>query len=85
MHEARAGKMGDVIGEAKVLVKNYIYKLRTGEFGVNVWIDAESMLREIDGTGLLSSCSRRPISIIQFLRGLRQRRFARLYHEGQRR
>jgi len=35
MHEAKAGKMSDVIGEATVMVK-ITPKLRTGEFGVNV-------------------------------------------------
>jgi len=35
MHEARAGKMSDVIEEDKVWLKNRP-KLRTGEFGVNV-------------------------------------------------
>jgi len=36
MHEAGAGKMSDVIREAKVLVKDYTYKLRAGEFAMNV-------------------------------------------------
>ena len=52
MHEARAGNMSDVIVEAKVLVKNYTCRLRTGEFGVNVWVYAELRLREIHGYGI---------------------------------
>ena len=49
MHEARAGKMSNVIGEANVWW-NIAPKLRTGEFGVNVWVEAESRLMEIDGS-----------------------------------
>ena len=75
MHEARAGNMSGVIGEAKVLVKNCTYKLRTGEFGVNVRVDVESRLREIDGSRIFFNCSRRPMSINSVFEGLRQRRF----------
>ena len=39
MHEARSGKMCDVIGQAKVLVKTITPKMRTGEFVVNAWVD----------------------------------------------
>ena len=67
--------MGDVIGEAKILVKDYTYRLRTGEFGVKVWVDAESMLREIEGSGILFNWSRRPISMNSVLEGFRHRRF----------
>ena len=45
MHEARATKMSDVAGEVKVLVK-MTSKLRIGEFGVKVWVEAESRLEE---------------------------------------
>ena len=46
MHEARARRPSDVIRETKVLVKN---RLRTGQVGVNVWVEAESRLREWTG------------------------------------
>src|SRR6218665_2295111 len=61
MHKAEAGKMSAVIGVAKVLVK-ITQTFRTGEFGVNVRVDAKSRLREIDGSGIFFSSSRRPIS-----------------------
>jgi len=50
--EARSGKMCDVVGETKVLVKKIRPKLRTGEFRVtvwNMWVDAVSRLKKIDG------------------------------------
>jgi len=40
MHEARAGKMSDVIGEAKVLVKNY-----TLVAAMRVWSESVSRCR----------------------------------------
>ena len=55
MHEARARKLSDVIRETKVLVKKITPKLRTGEVGVNVWVEAESGLREMDGSGIFLS------------------------------
>jgi len=54
MHEARARKLSDVIRETKVLGK-ITPKLRTGEVGVNVWVEDESRLREMDGTGIFLS------------------------------
>jgi len=51
MHKARAGKMSDVIREAKFW-SNITPKLRTGEFCGNVRVDAESRLRGIDGFGV---------------------------------
>ena len=51
MDEAIAGKMSDVIGGVKDLLKKSTPKLQTGEFSVNVWVDAESRLREIYGFG----------------------------------
>ena len=56
-------------------------KLRTGEFGVNVWVDAESRLREIDGSGIFFNYSRRPMSINSVFEGSRQRRFPLHYSE----
>jgi len=38
MHEARMGKMGDVIGEGNVLVKNYTSGCEQ-RFAVNVWVN----------------------------------------------
>ena len=85
MHEGRPEKMNDVIVEAKVLVVglNYTYmcKLRTGEFVLNVWVDAESMLSDIDGSGIFLNCSRRPISINSVFEGLRHRRFEVIQEE----
>ena len=52
MHEARARKLSDVIRETKFLLK-ITPKLRTGEVGVNVWVEAESRLMEMDGSGIL--------------------------------
>ena len=60
MHEAGAGKLSYVIREDKVLVK-FTSELPTGEVGVNVWVDAESKLREIDGSGIFLSCCREPV------------------------
>ena len=74
MHKARAGKMGDVIGEAKLWSK-ITPRLRTGEFAVEVWVDAQSRLTEIDGSGNFFSWSRRPISMNSVLEGFRHRRF----------
>ena len=36
---------------------------------MNVWVDAESRLREIEGSGIFLSCSRRPISMNSVLEG----------------
>jgi len=50
-------------------------KFRTGEVGVNAWVDVEPRLKEIDGSGIFFSCSRRPMTINSVFEGLRQRRF----------
>ena len=77
--EARSGKMCDVVGETKVLVKKIRPKLRTGEFRVtvwNMWVDAVSRLKKIDGGfGIFLSCSRRPINMNSVLERFRHRRF----------
>ena len=43
MHEESTGKRGKVIEEGNVLVRihtyMYMYRLWTGEFAVNVWMD----------------------------------------------
>ena len=56
-------------------------KLRTEEFEVNVWVNEESRLREIDGSGIFFSCSRRPMSINSVFEGFRQRRFEVIQEE----
>lgn len=43
MHEARARKMSDVIGEAKILDIKITPLFK-------VWVEAESILMEIDGS-----------------------------------
>ena len=50
-------------------------RFRTGEFAEKVWLEEESLLKEIEGSGIFLSCSLRPISINSVLEGLRQRRF----------
>src|SRR6218665_3902657 len=74
MHEARTGKMSDVIGEAKVLVKNYTYVAYS-----KVWSECVSRCRvKVKGfslVGIFFSCSRRPMSINSVFEGFRQRRF----------
>jgi len=53
----KAGRLSDVIraSEEPRFWSKITPKLRTGEFGVNVWVEAESMLREIDGSGIFLS------------------------------
>ena len=45
MHETRARELSDVIREAKVWAK-ITPKLRTGEVGVNVWVEAEYISKQ---------------------------------------
>ena len=77
MHEARARNMSDVIGQAKVFVRNYTQV----EFGANVWVDEESKLKEIDGSEIFFNCSRMPMSINSVFEGFRQRRFEAIQEE----
>jgi len=61
IHEARAGKMHDVIGEAKVLATCRPIRCEQTSF-----FDSCQGLREIDGSRIPLSYSRRQLSIIQF-------------------
>ena len=48
---------------------------------MNVWVDTESRLREIEGSGIFLSCSRRPIRMNSVLEGFRHNRFEVIQEE----
>jgi len=50
-------------------------RFRTGEFAVNVCVGVESVLRKIEGSGILFSWSRRPMRMNSVLVGFKQSRF----------
>ena len=48
---------------------------------MNVWVDVESRLKEIDVSGIVLSCSLRPISMNSVLEEFRRRRFEVIQEE----